>query len=223
MTINNGTLLCNSHHNVMVSLALKYCKKCDTWGTNVTIVVQKLFLKFCTKPFLKFVLFMYRSGSPSHLSDRETTVVTYVKKNVGMKSKNKVQAEGRYFHTEIEPVPLPDSEGDSGSESPRSPGSPSPPPSVTDSEKGSDTKQHTPKNKDKGKKTSEERVYGPNSPTGKRHVNDWTLAAEVEAKAVPWLESHDILWDKRHPKKNRKDLIDETWEEMAREFPPYTG
>lgn len=110
---------------------------------------------------------------------------------------------------EIEP--LPDSGDDSESQT-----SPSPSRSVTDSE--------TSKQKGKGKKTkSDERVYGPNSPTGKRQVNDWTLAPEVEAKAVPWLESHDILWDKRHPNKNRKDLIEETWQEMAREFPPYTG
>lgn len=170
---------------------------------------------------------MYRSQSRSPDSDTARTdkapkeapkkVVTYVKKNLGVKAKNKT-VEERLFHEEEE-----EEEGAKERSASASEGSTQP----SDSDRGSEVsqvsgaaKQRTPK---KAQKDTTTREYGPNSPTGKKAVNDWTIAPEVEVKAVPWLEAHDILWDKRHPQKNRKDLIEQTWEEMAREFPPYSG
>lgn len=61
------------------------------------------------------------------------------------------------------------------------------------------------------------------SPTGKKAHHNWTLPTEVEINAVPWLENHDILWNPRHNQRHRTDLINQTWEDFAQAFPPYSG
>ena len=42
------------------------------------------------------------------------------------------------------------------------------------------------------------------TPTGKRQKNDWSLRDEIEKRAIPYLEAHDVLWDKAHKDGSRE-------------------
>jgi hypothetical protein len=53
----------------------------------------------------------------------------------------------------------------------------------------------------------------PDTPTGKRHTNDWSLTDEAEKRAIPYLEAHEVLWDNAHKDHGKKDVVADGWKE----------
>jgi hypothetical protein len=55
----------------------------------------------------------------------------------------------------------------------------------------------------------------PGTPTGKRQQNNWTLPDPIEKRAIPYLEVHEVLWDKAHKDYANKDVVRDTWAEFS--------
>jgi hypothetical protein len=56
------------------------------------------------------------------------------------------------------------------------------------------------------------------TPTGKKVKADWSLAGHVEARAIPYLECHPILWDKTHPDHANRDIVKQAWKAFSEEM-----
>ena len=196
---------------------------------------------------------MYRSRTPNSKKQlipqkvtpkRKRVLVEETKKNLGMKSKSSghKSKDYDYFHKVEKDTPLPseDSEDDSLHDKDYNLDDDikSMPSSLESLEHTEESEGDTqPKKKARQKSTDKDKdnkspkktpAKSPKktpskSPTGKRHKNDWTVESDVEARAAPWLEKHSVLWDSKDPEHHKNDKTDPLWEEMAKEFPPYSG